>query len=78
MERITTEQKEKAHSFVLDFYSLMKEFWEPDGSDDFWDELLQRCGSISEKFPDRRCSKILIGFVDALDEVAKSKGASNG
>lgn len=71
---INEQEQKKLHSFIIDFYNLMKAYWEPEDSDAFWDKLVEDVKVISDKYEsDRLFDVLMCKFMQELEERSADK-----
>lgn len=74
MSKINAEHLKHAGQFMTALWSeLMKPYYEPEGSDSYWDDVVSKMNEIGKRYcdGDERLRKILTGFVDGLDKELK-------
>ena len=60
-------------NFFMEFWKLMQEYAEPDGTDQFWDEAIHKFSELQEKYKDVFFTKnIVVGYIDALSDRSKA------
>lgn len=60
--------------FMGDFWSMVKDFWIPEDTDAYWQELKARSDMMVRKYPDVRFAEIMImALEDYLEEKQTGK-----
>lgn len=58
---------------VTDCWHLMKRYSDSNGSDGYWDNLIQEANAIYSRYRTEFCKMILVAVIDELDRVARKK-----
>lgn len=75
--RIKEEQQALMSTFMTDFWTFQKCFWNPDTSQDYWDRLVEGANAMSRKYRHKSndpvfnnyVSELLVSFVSSRDKM---------
>lgn len=76
MSAITQEQSSRVGKFMTEFWKdEMKPFYNPEDSQEYWDELVKKTSEICEKYgkDDIRVAKMAMAYVAAVEAVHKEQ-----
>ncbi len=66
---MTQNDKQTAKAFMDDFWKFFRKYLEPQDSDEFWDEVIDKAGELMQKYDNRPVfNQVVIGYIDGLDE----------
>ena len=59
--------------FMPEFWELVKKYWIVEESDEYWEEAINACDKIYRKYNDVFVKKMIIAYMDYLEEKYKSR-----
>lgn len=68
-----------AHSFINDLWQMIKKYYTPDPDPDgtYWHDLIEDSSQLGEKYDnDRLAQKLILAFLDYIEEKEKNNGQS--
>ena len=54
-----------------DFYNLFKEFWFPEDTDEYWEELIEESEKFYKKYGSVYAKHLALAILGALEEINK-------
>lgn len=67
------EFKRGTEEFMMfaDFYNLFKQFWYPEDTDEYWEELMEECDKFYRKYNSVYAKHLALAIAEALEEISK-------
>lgn len=56
-----------------DFYNLCKQFWYPEDTERYWEELMEEFEKFYRKYNSVYARHLALGMLEALEEINKEK-----
>ena len=73
------EKLKQAFGFINDFWLMIKKYYTPDPDPDgtYWHDLIEDSSQLGEKYDnDRLAQKLILAFLDYIEEKEKNNGQS--
>ena len=73
------EKLKQAFGFINDFWLMIKKYYIPDPDPDgtYWHDLIEDSSQLGEKYDnDRLAQKLILAFLDYIEEKEKNNGQS--
>ena len=73
------EKLKLVFGFINDFWSMIKKYYTPDPDPDgtYWHDLIEDSSQLGEKYNnDRLAQKLILAFLDYIEEKEKNNGQS--
>jgi len=73
------EELKQAHSLINDLWQMIKKYYTPDPDPDgtYWHDLIEDSSQLGEKYDnDRLAQKLILAFLDYIEEKEKNNGQS--
>ena len=61
-------------SFMSEFWLLVKKYWIPENSDEYWEDFITESSTLGKKYSHDFCIKQILAFVEYLEGYQKEKG----
>lgn len=73
MAGVTKQDIPQIAAFMQDFWALVKKYWIPEKTDDYWEGLTDDCLRLSQTYTDSFVEGMLIAFVNNREKEGKEK-----
>lgn len=65
------EQLKQYYEIFTDGWKLFKEFSEPDGSDEFWQQLIDKASQLDKQYNSRLFREISLAILNEIEKIDK-------